>query len=784
MSANDPLRRQILPIPESAIVHATPEDARRAERPEPEKPLRPPKGAPNVLIVLIDDMGFGASSAFGGPCQMPTAEKLRDGGLQYIRAHTTALCSPTRQALLTGRNHHSVNMGGIAEVATAMPGYTGVRPNSCATIARILRGNGYSTAAFGKMHQTPPWETSISGPFDRWPTGDGFEKFYGFLGGETNQYAPPLIDGTTVVEPPKSAEEGYHLSEDMTDQSIAWVRAQQALTPDKPFFIYHSFGATHAPHHVPKDWIDKYKGKFDHGWDEQRESTFAAQKKLGVIPQEAELTLRPDEIPAWDRFSADDRKVAARLMETYAAYASHTDHQVSRLIDAIAEIGVLDDTLVFYILGDNGASGEAGPYGTFNEMAVQNQIQLKTEQVLPHLDDIGSPRAFNHYNCGWAHAMNTPYQWSKVVASHYGGTRTGMIVHWPGGIKAKGEKRHQFVHSIDYVATILEVAGIPAPDFVDGIQQKPMEGTSFAYTFGDAKAAERHTTQYFEIAGNRAIYHQGWTAVTKHTWAWSDPREKDVAFADDRWELYAPEDWSQARDLAPQQPAKLRELQNLLLIEGSKFNVFPLDDRKYERLNPTIAGRPDLMNGRTSIKLYPGQTRMNENTLPNVKNTSFNITAEVEVPKGGVPSGAIFSQGGSFGGWCLYCKDGVPAYCHNWVALERYYVRGRERLKPGRHTLRFEFKYDGGGAGKGGDGALYVDNTKVGEGRIEHTVPNLFSYDDFADVGKDTGEPVTDDYRTPKGDFTGAEIASVVIELVGSAEHDPKARHAALLIKQ
>jgi arylsulfatase len=581
----------------------------------------------------------------------------------------------------------------------------------------------------------------VSGPFDRWPTGDGFEKFYGFLGGDTNQYAPPIVDGVTPLDPPKSAEEGYHLSEDITDQAIAWVRAQQAMTPDKPFFIYHSFGATHAPHHVPKDWIDKYKGKFDHGWDKQREITFAAQKKLSVIPQTAELTRRPDEIPAWDSFTDDDRKVAARLMETYAAFASHTDHQVGRLIDALAEIGVLENTLVFYILGDNGASAEAGPYGTFNEMALQNQIQLKTDQILPHLDDIGSPRAFNHYNAGWAHAMDTPYQWTKAIASHWGGTRTGMIVHWPGGIKAKGDKRDQFIHVIDYAPTILEVAGIPAPEFVDGIQQKPMEGISFAYTFGDAKAPERHTTQYFEIACNRGIYHQGWTALTRHTWGWSDPREKEVPFAEDRWELYAPEDWTQAHDLAAEQPAKLRELQDLFLIEASKFNVFPLDDRKYERLNPVIAGRPDLMQGRTSIRLYPGQWRMNENTLPNVKNTSFNVIAELSVPKDGVPSGAIFAQGGSFGGWCLYCKDGVPGYCHNWVALERYYVRGREPLKPGKHRVRFEFKYDGGGPGKGGTGTLYVDDAKVGEDRIEHTVPFLFSYDDFADVARTQASP-------------------------------------------
>lgn len=783
MADNLTVNRTILPIPQIQQPLTTPVDARKAPKPEPAKPLRPPAGAPNVLIILIDDMGFGASSAFGGPCHMPTAERLAANGLKYNRAHTTALCSPTRQAMLTGRNHHSVNMGGIAEVATSLPGYTGIRPDSAATIAQILKYNGYNTAAFGKMHQTPPWESSLSGPFDRWPTGDGFEKFYGFLGGDCNQYSPPLIDSTIPVEPPKTTEEGYHLSEDLADQAIAWVRAQQSLTPDKPFFIYMSFGATHAPHHVPKAWIDNYKGKFDQGWDKQREMTLAKQKELGVVPPDCQLTQRHTEIPAWEDMTDADRTVAARLMETYAGFAEHTDHQVGQLVDAIKQIGVLDNTLIFYILGDNGASAEAGPYGTFNEMALQNMVQQTTNQILPHLDEIGGPKAFNHYNCGWAHAMNAPYQWSKVVASHWGGTRTGMVVHYPTGIQAKGEIRSQFTHVIDIAPTILELAKLPAPIFVNGIQQKPIEGISFAYTFNEAKAPDHHLTQYFEIGANRGIYHEGWTACTHHSMPWTVPGEQLHAFDDDVWELYAPEDWSQANNLAAQQPGKLRELQQLFLIEGAKYNVLPLDDRKYERLNAAIAGRPDLMGERTSLTLYSGMGRLNENTVPNVKNCSFSITTEIVVPESGA-EGAIISQGGAFAGWCLYLKDSVPAYCHNWVGLELYYVRSNAHLAPGKHKIRYEFAYDGGGVGKGGTGTLYVDDAQVGQGRIEKTVPLIFSYDDFLDVGKDTGEPVTPDYTTPKGEFTG-EIAYVTIDVSGDDMHyDHAAKEKALLMKQ
>ena len=624
---NAKLNRYSLPIPQRVLPHETPMDAREATTPKPGAFLRPPAGAPNVLIVLIDDMGFGASSAFGGPCEMPTAERLVSEGLQYTRFHTTALCSPTRQALLTGRNHHTVNMGGITEIATAFPGNTGIRPDTCATIAETLRCNGYSTGAFGKMHQTPAWESSMAGPFDRWPTGDGFEKFYGFLGGDCSQYAPPLIDGVTPIEPPKTPEEGYHLTEDLVDQVIAWTGGLQSLTPDKPWFTYLSFGATHAPHHVPKDWIDRYRGKFDHGHDKQREITFEKQKKLGIIPADAELTQPTEMLEPWDTLTDDERTVSLRLMETYAAFASHTDHHVGRLLDTLEARGVLDNTLVFYILGDNGASAEAGPAGTFNEMAYQNNVLMTAADILARIDEIGSPSAFNHVPSAWANAMNTPYQWSKIVASHWGGTRTGMLVRWPHGITAKSEKRSQFTHVIDIAPTILECAGLPEPDFVHGIQQKPMEGTSIAYTFADPDAEERHSTQYFEIGCNRGVYHDGWTAVTKHFLPWPDPRDKIVDVADDIWELYSPDDHSQAHNIAADQPDMLRKLQDRFLIEAAKYSVLPLDPRQRERFDARTAGRPDLLNGRTSMRLLPGMTRLNENTVPNVKNTSFTVTS-------------------------------------------------------------------------------------------------------------------------------------------------------------
>jgi arylsulfatase A-like enzyme len=762
------IERQVLPIPDRPHVGLTTYDAKDpATSFRPIEPLRPPEGAPNVLIVLIDDTGFGASSAFGGPCATPTAERLAANGLRYNRFHTTALCSPTRQALLTGRNHHSVGMGGITEIATSAPGYNSIRPNTCAPLAETLKLNGYSTAQFGKCHEVPVWETSPLGPFDAWPTGSGFEHFYGFIGGETNQYAPAIYRDTVPIEQPRTAEEGYHFTEDMTDQAIDWIKQQKALMPDKPFFVYFAPGATHAPHHVPTEWSDKYKGVFDDGWDAQRERTFAKQKELGVIPADAELTERPAEIPAWADMPDDLKPVLARQMEVYAGFLEHTDHHVGRLIDALSELEILENTLVYYVIGDNGASAEGTPNGCFNELVVLNgALGLETtEFMVSKIDDFGTPAAYNHYAVGWAHAMDTPYQWTKQIASHWGGTRNGTIVHWPIGIKARGEIRSQFHHVIDVAPTILEAAGLPAPLSVNGVQQRPLEGVSMAYSFDDAGGDDRHTTQYFEMFCNRGIYHEGWTAVTRHSIPWV--ATEMPAFDDDVWELYAPNDWTQAHDIAAEQPEKLAELQRLFLIEAGKCNVLPLDDRRFERFNPDLAGRPQLVKG-TSQLLFGRMGRLSENSIVVIKNKSHAITAQIEVPEGGA-NGVIVSQGGAFGGFVLYAKDGTPAYCYNLFGLQRFKVYGDGPIPAGEHQVRVEFAYDGGGLGKGGTATLYVDGAKVGEGRVEGTVPMLFSADETTDVGSDTGTPVSDDYKPKDSEFTG-HVRWVQIDADAAAE--------------
>ena len=750
--AQDPqIGREILPIPDRPAKGKPALDARDAEFPSL-KPLRPPEGAPNVVIVLIDDMGFGCPSTFGGPVDMPTLARLAKGGLKFNRFHTTALCSPTRQALLTGRNHHTAEMGSISETATSVPGYTSVRPNSVATVTEMLRLNGYNTGAFGKMHQTPAWEVSASGPFDRWPTGEGFEKFYGFLGGEANQWMPSLFEGTTPIEPPD--KEGYHLSEDLADQAISWMQQQQALTPDKPFFTYLSFGATHAPHHVAKEWIEKYRGRFDEGWDKVREETLERQKKLGIVPQETELSARHEEIQAWADLSDDERKVSARLMEVYAGFAEHTDHQVGRFIDALEELGIMENTLVFYIAGDNGASAEGGLSGTANEIDIFNGIQDTTESILKVLDELGSENTYNHYPAGWAHAMDTPYQWTKQVASHWGGTRNGMVAHWPNGFESKGEIRQQFHHVIDIAPTILEVAGLPEPYMVNGVAQKPIEGVSMAYTFDAPDADDHHTTQYFEMFGNRGIYHDGWTAVTKHRTPWEVIGQVQP-FNEDDWELYdTMSDWSQANNLAEKHPQKLRELYELFMVEAAKYNVFPMDDRTAERFNAEIAGRPDLMSGRTSLTLRPGMTHLMENTVLNIKNKTYAVTASLDIPEEG-GEGVVIAQGGRFAGWSLYVKNGKPTYCYNWLNSERFYVKAEEPLSPGPVTLKFSFDYDGGKPGAGGTGTLSVNGKEIASSRIERTVPLAFDLNDGMEVGMDLGSKVTDDYPDGSSPFNG-----------------------------
>jgi arylsulfatase A-like enzyme len=763
-----PLMRETLPIPDPQHVGLTTYDAKDPNTNYPPiTMLRPPPGAPNVLIVLLDDVGFGASSAFGGPCATPTAERLAAAGLKLNRFHTTAVCSPTRAALLTGRNHHSVGMGAITEMATSAPGNNTIRPKNKAPLAETLRLNGYSTAQFGKCHEVPTWEVSPIGPFDHWPTGSGFEHFYGFVGGEANQYYPGLYESTTAVEPPKSPEEGYTLTEDLADHAIAWVRQQKALAPDKPFFMYFAPGATHAPHHVPKQWSDKYKGHFDDGWDALRDTIIARQKQLGVIPQDAELTKRHDEIPGWDEMPADLKPVLIREMEIYAGFLEQTDHEVGRVIDAIADLGVLEDTLVFYIIGDNGASAEGTLRGTFNEMTTLNGMAgiETTEFLLSKLDDFGTPRAYNHFAVGWAHALCTPYQWTKAVASHWGGTRNGTIVHWPNGIADKGKCRNQFHHVIDVAKTVLDVAGLPEPTSVNGIDQAPLEGVSMLAMLRNGDAPENHTVQYFETFGNRGVYHQGWTAVTKHVTPW-EPWKKPP-FDQDVWELYGPDDWTQAHNLATEQPDKLAELQRLWLIEAVKYNVVPLDDRTFERLNPQIAGRPELIKGKSQL-LFPGM-RVSEHSVLLVKNTSHAVTAQLVVPASGA-NGVIITQGGAVGGWTLYAHQGRLKYCYNLFGIEYYIINADEAISAGEHQVRMEFAYDGGGLGLGGEVTLYYDGQVVGKGRVEKTQPLAYSADEGCDVGLDAGSPASPDYGPTGNKFTG-QIKWVQIDL-GDDNHD------------
>src|SRR5271154_1757916 len=749
MSEQDEILRNVLPIPDRPRSGLITYDAKDPETHYPKiTQLRPPKGAPNVMIILIDDAGFGSSSAFGGPCATPNFEKLAANGLKYNRFHTTALCSPSRQALLTGRNHHTVGMGGITEIASGSPGYNSVLPNTCGPLARTLKLNGYATAQFGKCHEVPVWESSPAGPFNAWPSaGGGFEYFYGFIGGEANQWYPSLFEGTTPVENKKTPEQGYHLMEDMTDKAMNWIGQQKALLPDKPFFVYFAPGACHAPHHVPKEWADKYKGKFDQGWDKLREETFARQKALGVIPADCQLTARHAEIPAWDDMPEALKPILRRQMEVYAGFMEFTDHHVGRLIDSLKNLNLLDDTLVYYIIGDNGASAEGTLNGAYNEMANFNGLAgLETpEFLMERLDKLGGPESYNHYAVGWAHAMNTPYQWTKQVASHWGGTRNGTVVHWPKGIKAKGEIRSQFHHVIDVAPTILELAGLPEPVFVNGVQQRPIEGVSMAYSFNDAKAGERHETQYFEMAGNRGIYHKGWTAVTRHRTPWLTGGVKLAAFDDDVWELYDTNtDWSQSKDLAKANPQKLHHLQRLWLIEATRYNVLPLDDRVAERMNPDLAGRPILIKGKSQI-LFGSMGRLSENSVVNIKNKSHSVTAEIVVPDTGA-EGVIVAQGGNIGGWSLYAKGGKLKYCYNLLGIHYFYVESKNPLPPGQHQVRMEFAYAGGGLGKGGVASLYVDGKKVGEGNVAATAAMVFSADDGCDVGMDTGAPVSPDY--------------------------------------
>jgi arylsulfatase A-like enzyme len=758
----------VLPIPEPSFGGTI---GRTAAESTPDFPraIQSPAAAPNVLLIMTDDVGFGASSTFGGPIPTPTCDALARRGLRYNRFHTTALCSPTRAALITGRNHHTCATGVITEMGTGYPGYNSLMSKKCGTIGEILKQNGWNTAWFGKNHNVPDWQSSQAGPFDLWPTGLGFEHFYGFLGGDTDQWHPALFDGTKPVEPPHDAKD-YHLDNDLADKAIGWIREQHSLAPDKPFFVYYTPGLCHAPHHAPREWIAKFKGKFDQGWDKVREETLARQIAQGVAPAGTKLTARPKEIPAWDSLTPNQQRLYARMMESYAACLAFCDHNIGRVVQAVADTGELDNTLIIYIQGDNGASAEGTLQGVANEVGVAANGVVETEEyLLSMLDEIGGPLTYNHYPVGWAHAMCAPFQWTKQVASHFGGTRNGLVVSWPGRLKQAGQIRPQFCHVIDIAPTILDAAGVAEPAMINGVRQTPIEGASMVPTFADAGVTTQHPTQYFELIANRGIYHDGWlanTAPQKLPWAPPGVVTKPEDFA---WELYhVAEDFSQADNLAAKHPEKLRELQALFDVEAKKYNVYPLDSTFAERADVSI--RPSPTRGRTSFTYFPGTFRVPEGSAPDLKNRSYRMTAEVEVPAGGA-EGVLATQGGRFGGWGLLVIDGRPEFVHAFSNQKqhKYRVASGERLAPGMHTIAFDFAYDGPGMGKGGTGTLSVDGRQVAQGRIERTIPLRISLDETFDVGRDTGTPVVEDYvgRMPFA-FTGT-LGKIVIEPGGHA---------------
>lgn len=717
--------------------------------------------APNILIVLIDDCGFGQMGTLGGGISTPTMDRVASNGLLYNRFHTTALCSPTRAALLTGRNHHSVGSGVIGEAGTGFPGYTGIIPSSTATFAQVLREYGYMNAWFGKNHNVPDWETSLVGPFDRWSSGLGFDYFYGFVGGDTDQFHPALVENKKRIEPPETNEDGspYHFTTDIADKAIRMMRASKAVAPQRPFFVYFATGATHAPHQVPADWIKKFEGQFDAGWDVYREETFARQKKMGIIPANTKLTPRPDSLPAWDTLPANQRKIYSRMMEVFAAFTAHTDHEVGRVIDTIDDMGELDNTIVIYLAGDNGSSAEGGLNGLLNEMTFFNAIPEPLQMKLDNIQSLGSEKHYNHFPAAWAHAMDTPFQWTKQIASHFGGTRNGMAISWPKRIKAKGEIRDQFHHVIDIAPTLLEVIGVEAPANVDGIAQKPIEGISMAYTFDDANAEDARTMQYFEMLGNQGMYHDGWmiSAIRGVPWA-SEPEPGDLVNMP--WELYhVEEDFSQANDLAKKNPEKLDELVKLFFAEAARYDVLPLDDRKTERLN--VDNRPSLTQGRTTF-VYPNLLRLPEGGAPDLKHRSHELIADVIIPEGGA-DGMLFTQGGRFAGYGLYVKDNKLTYHYNLAGVERFTVTSDEVIPTGKVKLKMVYVSDADKPFAGADVTLYADDKQIGSGRVEKSIPNRVTLDETLDIGFDTGTPVAEDYQMPFK-FPGT-LRSLTIEL-------------------
>ncbi|NVK41930.1 MAG: arylsulfatase [Oceanospirillaceae bacterium] len=753
----------VLPLPPAPFNGVITETFEGSKQDYPQ-PVAPPSGAPNVVLILIDDLGFGQPGTFGGPVPTPTMDALANEGLRYTRFHTTAICSPTRAALLTGRNHHQSGFGTITELSTGYPGYNSIWPRSTGTIAEILKDHGYSTAAFGKWHNTPDWETSPMGPFDHWPTGLGFEYWYGFQGGETSQWDPQLFRNTTPVEPELRPEDGYNLNVDLVDDAISWIDRQNSIAPDKPFFIYFAPGAVHAPLHVSKDWIEKFSGQFDQGWDAVREETIARQKKLGVVPENTELTPRPEEIEAWDSLSADAKRLYARHQEVFAGFVAQTDHEIGRLVEKVQAMPEADNTLIILIAGDNGPSAEGSVTGTLNNMMTQNGIPDTIEGQLPEIDEIGGPAHENHYPVGWAWAGSSPFQWMKRVPSHFGGTRNGMIVSWPAKISDGGGIRTQFHHVVDIAPTILEATGIPEPKVVNGTEQTPMAGVSMEYSFDDAKAPGTRHTQYFETGGHRALYHDGWVAASFHGAPWV--LTGSVGFDNNTWELYnIDEDFSEAHDLAAENPEKLAELQALFDEEAKRFQVYPLDDRFAERA--TNPERPSVTRGRTSFTYAPGTVRVPEGSAAPVYQRSHRITAEIEVPEGGA-SGVLIANGGSAAGYTLYLEDGIPVYEFNFFGKERYRVAGKTPLAPGSHSLSMVYEqlpFEPMKEVTGGTATLLVDGNEIASGDIKKVAPARFSATETQDIGMDLGATVSRAYEDEAPfAFTGT-IKQVTVEL-------------------
>ncbi|MDD0972524.1 arylsulfatase [Pseudomonas fontis] len=754
--AADSTTLPLAPTPFKGVIDTT----YKTSRPDFPAQLKAPKGAPNVLLVLLDDIGFAGTGTFGGQIDTPQLDQLAHEGLRYNRFHTTALCSPTRSALLTGRNHHEVGNGMITELAVGYPGYNSQWAQDSASIAEVLKDNGYSTAMFGKWHNTPDWETSPAGPFDRWPTGKGFQYFYGFLGGETSQWEPQLYQNTQPVEPATRPEQGYHLTSDLADRAINYIHTQASVAPDKPWFIYWAPGAAHAPHHAPQAYIDKYKGKFDAGWDAYREAAFAKQKALGIIPADARLTPRPAELPAWDSMTADQKRLFARQMEVYAGFVDHTDHEAGRLMTAARQMPNGDNTLIIFITGDNGGSAEGSMIGTLNNMATQNGIPDSVEGQLAVLDELGGPKHENHFAVPWAWAIDTPFQWMKQVGSHLGGVRNGMVISWPAHIKQPGGVRSQFTHVVDIAPTLYEAIGVQTPEVVNGAQQKPINGVSLLYSLDDAKAADRHTTQYFEMFGNRSIYHDGWLAAARHGLPW-ELVNRNKGFEEDRWELYdLNTDYSQSIDLADKYPEKLKELQALFDQQARENQVYPLDDRWVERaLDPL---RPSLTRGRTEFSFYQGTVRIPEGSAPNTKRRSHRISTRIVVPAGGV-EGVIAAQGGSSGGWSLYVKDNRLVYVNNFFGKHSDVLAAAEPLPVGEVEVAFEYTQQSKEWGGGGVGRLLINGEEVASGTFAHVVPGRFSATETLDIGEELGSTVSADYHAPNR-FTST-MAPVRFEL-------------------